>query len=500
MDQRIVEFIAGLRAAGVRVSIAESQDAFHAASFMGVQNRNDFRHSLRTTLVKEAHDQPIFDNMFPLYFGTDSPPMLNLSDDLSPEEQQMLQQALRDLLQQMGLQGDQQQGQQTQEGQRGHRRQRQDQQLSSQQLKNLMELLQSLLQGQNLDQETLDRLGQQAGLDQARNNYEQRWVQSKMMRELGMQILEQLMQQLPGQLQQQGMSQDRIDQLMEDMEANKEALAEQIARFVGRSIAEQRAEEDQRNRQTQQPDDLMHRPFDRLSEEDANRLKQEVRRLVAQLRSRAALRRKRAKSGTLDAKRTIRTNLRYGGVPLELKFKYRHLKPKLVLVCDLSTSMRNTVSFLLRMIYELQDQVSSAHSFGFVSDLGNITEDFAQHPPDQAVEIVLARPDLQPGYYSTDLGNSLNTLMRDFAGSIDNRTTVVFVGDGRNNYRDPRLDLMDQIKRRGKRIIWLNPEHPQQWASGDSDMLDYFPFAAAVHRVSNMAELAQAVDKLLTAH
>jgi uncharacterized protein with von Willebrand factor type A (vWA) domain len=106
---------------------------------------------------------------------------------------------------------------------------------------------------------------------------------------------------------------------------------------------------------------------------------------------------------------------------------------------------------------------------------------------------------LHPGYYNTDLGNSLNTLMQHHAGTIDHRTTVIFVGDGRNNYNNPRLDLMDRIKRRSKRIIWLNPEHPRQWGTGDSDMPAYVPYAHAVHRVSNLAELAAAVDKLLTA-
>ena len=493
MDQRIVEFIAGLRAAGIRVSIAESQDAFNATGFLGVQNRQDFRHSLRSTLVKEANDQPVFDDLFPLYFGTDSPPMLNLNDDLSPEEQQMLQQALRALLEQMR--------QQNQQGQQGNNNQfsQSRNQANSRQLDSLMQLLQALLQGQNLSDEALDQAGQQSGLQNARRPHEQRWVESRMMRELGMRLLEELMKQLPDLLKQMGMSQQSIDQLMDGMEENKEALAEQISRYVGRRAAEQRTEEDQQNRDTPQPDDLMHRPFDRLSEEEADELRHEVRRLVAQLRSRAALRRKRDKSGVLDAKKTIRTNLRYGGVPLELKYKRRHLKPKIVLICDLSTSMRNTVSFLLRMVYELQDQISSTHSFGFVSDLGNITEDFAEHPPHEALEIVLARPDLQPGYYSTDLGNSLNTLMARFADTIDHRTTVVFVGDARNNYRDPRLDLMEQIQRRSKRVIWFNPEHPRQWGSGDSDMIDYLPLANAVHRVSNMAELTQAIDKLLTA-
>jgi len=490
MDQRIVEFIAALRAAGVRISIAESQDAFNATQFMGVGNRDYFHDGLRATLVKEMQDQPIFDDLFPLYFGNDEPPLLNLMDDLSPEEKQLLQQALRSLLEQLRQQGDQ-------PGQE-NRANRQPGQPSSDQINNLMQLLQALLQGQNLSQEQLDQAGQQAGLQNATRPHQQRWVEQRMMRQLGMRLLEQLLKQLPDLLKQLGMSQQAIDQLMDDMEANREALAEQIGRHVGSSVARQRVEEQSREKQDAQ--DIMHRPFERLSEHEAELLRQEIRRLVARLRSRAALRRKRAKTGTLDPKKTIRTNLRYGGVPLELKYKHRHLKPKLVLICDLSTSMRNVVSFLLRLVYELQDQVSSTHSFGFVSDLGNISEDFAEHPPDEALEIILTRPDLQPGYYSTDLGNSLNTLMTHHASAIDHRTTVIFVGDGRNNYRDPRLDLMEQIKRRSKRIIWLNPEHPRQWGTGDSDMLLYAPTAAAIHRVSTMAELTAAVDRLLTLH
>ena len=486
MEQRLVEFIAALRAFGVRISISESQDAFNATEHMGIQHREIFCNSLRATLVKEAQDQSTFDKLFPLYFGNDEPPLINLNEELSPEERALLQQALRALLEQMG--------QQDQEGQRGQRSQ--SGAPSSDQLNMLMQLLQSLLQGQNFSQDQLDEAGQRSGLSNATRSYQQRWVEQRMMRQLGMQLLDKILEQLPDLLREMGMSQQAIEQLMDGMQMNREALAEQIAQNVGSSIIQQQIEREER--EGQQSDDIMQRPFDRLSEREADTLRKEIQRLVAQLRSRAALRRKRSKVGTLDVKKTLRTNLRYGGVPMEIKFKHRQLKPKLVLVCDLSTSMRNVVSFLLRMVYELHDQVSSAHSFGFVGDLGSISEDFAEHPPEIAVEVVLARPDLQPGYYSTDLGNSLHTLMQRYAGTIDHRTTVIFVGDGRNNYRDPRLDLMEQIHRRSKRVVWLNPEHPHQWGTGDSDMLEYLPFATAVHRVSNMAELTEAVDKLLT--
>lgn len=484
MDKRIIDFIAGLRAVGVRVSMAESEDAFRATDCMGIQDREDFRHLLKATLVKEADDQPVFDQLFPLYFGSGGPPLQDLMEGLSQEEKEMLAQALRALLEQMHQQ-------QQQDGQ-----QKMSAQTQSRQLDNLMQLLQMLLQGLNPSQQELDEMAQQSGVQNADQPYQQRWVEQRIMRQLGMQLLEQLMEELREMLEELGMSRQAIDELMAGMQANREALAEQIAQHVGATIARQRVENQPQDKQDAV--DLMERSFKSLTEREAQLLRDQVRRLVAQLRSRAALRQKRGKSGVLDAKRTIRTNLRYGGVPMELKFKTRHLKPKLVLICDVSTSMRAVVEFLLRMIYELQDQVASADSFAFIDDLENISTDFAEHPPDVAIEVVLTR--LQPGYYNTDLGNSLNTLMQRFAGAIDHRTTVIFVGDGRNNYNDPRLDLMDRIKRRSKRIVWLNPEHPRQWGTGDSDMLAYVPYAHAVHRVSNLAELTAAVDKLLTYH
>jgi len=290
------------------------------------------------------------------------------------------------------------------------------------------------------------------------------------------------------------MDQEAIDQLMEGIEANREALADRIAQHVGAALARKQTEMVPNRRQ--EASDLMNRPFQSLSEREAEVLRDEVRRLASQLRSRAALRRKRARSGVLDVKKVMRTNLRYGGVPLELKWKSRHLKPKLVLICDVSTSMRSVVEFLLRMIYELQDQVASARSFAYISDLEDISDQFGEHTPDVAIELVLSA--MPPGHYNTDLGNSLNTLVERHADRFDHRSTIIFVGDARNNYNDPRLDLMERVRRRSKRVVWFNPEHPRLWGTGDSDMLAYLPYTDVVHNVSNLAELTDAIDKLLT--
>ncbi|MCB9006395.1 MAG: VWA domain-containing protein [Ardenticatenaceae bacterium] len=333
-------------------------------------------------------------------------------------------------------------------------------------------------------------MARQAGVEWANNPQEGRWVTRRMLQQMGF-VLEEQMQQLYEKLQEMGMSQEAIEKLMGVVEANQEALAEQVAHQVGQQIAEQRA-----NR----PDDLhgsdlMHKPLQSLTEEDANQLRKEVQRLVTQMRSRAALRRKRGNKGKFDSKGTIRANQKNGGVPIELKFKKKKLKPSLVLICDVSTSMRAVAEFMLRLTYELQDQVARARSFAFNSDMHEISVTLSGTRAADAVTKVLY--DIPPGYYATDLGNSLNTFCKKHLDSVDGRTTIVILGDGRNNFNSPRIDLMKDLQRRAKKLVWFNPEHQRQWGTGDSDMLEYYPVCDSVSVVRNLAQLATAVDRLL---
>ena len=238
----------------------------------------------------------------------------------------------------------------------------------------------------------------------------------------------------------------------------------------------------------------MDRPLSSLSEAESDELRAHVRRLVAQLRSRAALRMRRGKRKNFDVRGTIRHNQRFLGVPIELKHRTRHLKPRITILVDVSTSMRPVAEFMLRMVYELQDQISKAHSFAFIGDLNNISMVFEEFRPAEAVDRVLTA--LRPGHYNTDLGNSMATLSNDFPDTVDRRTTVIFVGDARNNFNDPRIDLMQHLRLRAKRVVWFNPEPPYMWGEGDSDMLHYAPLASAVHQVATLSQLAAAVDDL----
>ncbi|MFO7664221.1 MAG: VWA domain-containing protein [Chloroflexota bacterium] len=460
MDDRIIDFVRGLRAAGVRVSMAESADAMRAVKVLGITDKELFRRSLRTTLVKESDDFAAFEELFPLYFGSGGPVMQNAMEDLSEDEQEMLKSALQAL---------------------------------SGRLQSLMDWLTS---GEGPTKEELEELAERAGVQWTNNPQDGRWVTRRMLQQMGMSQLEDQLQELMEMLAEMGMSQEAIEKLMGVVEANREALTEQMAQQVGRQIAEQRA-----NRpEDLYGSDLMYKPFDALSEEEANLLPKEVQRLVTQLRSRAALRRKRGKVGKFDSKSTIRANQRYGGVPMELKFKKKKLKPSLVLICDVSRSMLSVAEFMLRLTYELQDQVAKTRSFGFYSDMEEISLMIAGNRASDAVDGVMETfYQRAPQHYATDLGNSLETFFGNWLESINHRTTVVILGDGRNNYNSPRIDLIKDLQRRSRRLVWFNPEAPRQWGTGDSDMLEYAPLCDQVYMVRNLAQLSAAVDRLITA-
>src|SRR5271157_467734 len=457
MESRILQLISALRASGVRVSLAESSEAFSAVDLMGIQDREHFRLSLRSTLIKDVRDLPVFDKLFPLFFGTGQPPPMmggSPTDNLTPEEIQQLVDALKQF---------------------------------SEKLRQRME---RLMNGEPLSREELEALAQMVGLNQADDLRYQNWMAQRMMRALAFPEVQEAMRELMEQLQQMGMNQERVEQLRELIQQNLQGLQQQINQFAGERIAENLSEQPP----NEAVDGLMNRPFNALSDADKKLLQREVKRLAAALRTRIALRQKRAKNGQLDPKATIRANIKYNGVPMEIKHRDRVRKPKLVVICDVSTSMRFCSELMLSFLFALQGQVRKTHAFAFIDHLEFISDEFNGSDADKAIASVLWR--MPSGHYNTDLGGSLNDFNNEYLDTLNSQTTLIFVGDGRNNYNDPRLDIFSTMSRRAARTIWLNPEPPYLW-HGDSDMPKYAPLCSNVLKVSKLKELADAVDSFL---
>jgi uncharacterized protein with von Willebrand factor type A (vWA) domain len=457
METRILQLIAALRASGVRVSLAESAEAFSAVDLMGIQSREHFRLSLRATLIKDLKDLPVFDKLFPLFFGSGQPPQMggNPTDDMTPEEAKMFADALRQFAE------------------------------------SLRQRMERLMNGEQLSRQELESLAQMVGLNQTDDLRHQEWLAQRMMRALAFPEVREALKELMEQLQQMGMSRERMEEIREKIAQNMAGIEQQIKQFAGERIAENLSEQPP----GENADNLMNRPFHALSDSDKKILQREVKRLAAALKTRIALRQKRAKSGQLDPKATIRSNLKHHGVPMEIHFRNKIRKPKIVVICDISTSMRFCSELMLSFLFALQGQVSKTHAFAFIDHLEYISEEFNGSNADEAIASVLWR--MPSGHYNTDLGWSLNNFNEEYLSTLNGQTTLLVVGDGRNNYNDPRLDIFSTMARRASRTIWLNPEPPYLW-HGDSDMPKYAPLCNNVLKVSNLKELADAVDSLLS--
>ncbi len=383
--------------------------------------------------------------------------MLNPGQDLTPEEAQMLAQSLR--------------------------------QFSGQ----LRKMLEKLARGEPLTQQEMQQLDQLVNMDEVTDLRYQNWLTRQMEQALHFKDVRQAMQELMDLLRQMGMNRKRLDNLMKTMQANQEALHSQLRQHVGQRIAENMS----RQKPKEHLDGLYNRPFRTLSDEDLQQLHREVQRLAAILRTRLALRMKRARTGQLDAKATIRANLKNGSVPIDIRHRNHALKPRIVVLCDISTSMRACSELMLGMLYAIQDQISKTFAFAFIDDLKYISPYFDGRHPSEAVGAVLN--DMPSGYYNTDLGTCLSTFHHDFLDTVDRKSTFIIVGDARNNYNDPNLEVFRNITRRSRSTIWLNPEAVPLWGTGDSDMLKYAPLCKRTFQVSNLAQLAEAIDHLLIA-
>lgn len=451
-----MSFVRGLRAAGVRTSTAEALDALRALRTAGVADRDRVRLALRAALVKRQADFEAFDALFALYFGGDAP-LENALAGLDPDDEAAVRAALEAL-------GDR-----------------------------LRQLLEQLMSGHGPSRAQLEAMARRAA-ETGAGASQTRYLTQRMLRELGFGDIERLLADLAAELAARGLSPEAIDDLLGVARRNQARVEDALARQIGLAISRRRADAP-RGPSGAADDRLLDRSLQSLSPSEAAQLRVEVRRLVTRLRSRAALRQRRGRSGRLDARRTVRANQRYGGTPLELRWRRRRLKPSLVLICDVSTSMRPVAEFMLRLIYELSDQVARARSFAFNADLEEISVAMGrQRAGDAVAEVLYAIP---PGYYATDLGRSLRTFEQRHLAALDRRTTLIVLGDGRNNHNDPRTDLLAALKRRSRRLIWLNPESPGQWGTDDSDMLAYAPICDAVYPVRNLRQLSAAVDRLL---
>jgi hypothetical protein len=271
-------------------------------------------------------------------------------------------------------------------------------------------------------------------------------------------------------------------------------LAEEVVRAHVRRTFESRVDQAERQRAERT---LATTPFASLSDVEIEEVRRAVRRFAERLRGGARVRARRARKGRIDPHRTLRRAMKTGGVPLSpARKKSRRDRPKLVLLCDVSDSVRAAATFLLELTYVAQELFSRTRTFVFVSDLGETTKLFAQEPVRVAIAQAWGGGIVRSGDNS-NYGRALRTFEARHLRGLDRRTTVVILGDGRTNFHDAAADVLDRIRERAKALVWLCPEPRGLWSQGDSAMAMYATKCTTVHEVRNATDLEIAARALV---
>jgi uncharacterized protein with von Willebrand factor type A (vWA) domain len=287
------------------------------------------------------------------------------------------------------------------------------------------------------------------------------------------------------------------------------ALAEAVARALGRGEGrvhafvlrahEARLAAEAERRAAGRPEDVPFSSFGALGSDAVDEVRRAVRRLAERLRAGARVRRRHARRGAVDPRRLLRSAMRTGGAPFSMPRKRRHRhKPKLIVLCDVSDSVRAAASFLLEFTYAAQELEDGARSFVFVSDLGEVTELFARQNLRDAVGLAWFGAGVVRAAENSNYGRVLRLFEAQVLRDVDRRTTVVILGDGRTNYLDAAADVLDRVRLRARALLWFCPEPRGLWSQGDSAMSRYAPKCTAVHEVTCAADLERAAMALFS--
>jgi uncharacterized protein len=467
MEQRIIEFAGVLRRNGIRVSLSENMDAFRALQLVGIRDPLLFRNALRTTLVKRAGDLKPFDELFDFYFlgigqaldAVDRRIMEELG--LTPEQfQEMLEQIQR-LLKEM--EGD------------------------------LSELTKALLSHNRGELERLLKEALEREMEDGTPDSFRFTPYTRMAARLQLDRTQSEIERFKAMLQMLGEAGEDLQQVMRYLDERMRDLN----RLLRAIIQQEQRKKGFEPRDSSQRSSLMDKSFAFYTEDDIRRMNEAVSRLAQRLKNRLSVRRKKATRGRFDVKKTLRKNLQYGGVPFNVQLDRRKkTKPQVMVLCDISDSVLNASRFMLQFVYSIQDLYAKVRSFVFVAEIGEVTKLFEENDIQTAVEAAL-KGDVIDVFSHSNFGRAFEQFYKNFFPAVNSKTTVLIIGDGRNNYNRSNDWVLREIQQKAKQLIWLNPESRMTWGIGDSEMPRYAPYCHVAEECRSINQLYKIVDLIV---
>jgi hypothetical protein len=437
-------FVRAVREAGIPVGISQAVDAAEILTVVDLLQREQLRHGLAAVLLQRASQRPTYDVLFDLWWplsdrpadatsasggeaggepGDDDGSMLDLPDGHGGDE--------RDLADRMRA-----------------------------------ELARLLLEG---DEEALRRLARRA-VDQLgrapASPSGQSYFGYRVMRALSPDTLvAQLLAGLLGDSGRGGLAEQVARQTVrERLAAFRAAVDAEVRRRSAAERGRERVAKSAVRPLAEQVD------FLRAQQSDLAELRRAVAPLARRLAVRLSARRRMGRQGRLDFRRTVRASLGTGGVPVVTHHRPRKVhKPELVVLCDVSGSVAGFSHFTLMLTQALREHFSGVRAFAFVDATDEVTRFFR---PGADVAGAIAQIGREADVVAfdghSDYGNALEVFADRWPAAVGPRTSLLVLGDGRTNYRQPGLPVLADLVRRARSAHWLNPEPRRLWGSGDS--------------------------------
>src|SRR6187431_486978 len=446
-------FVIELRNAGLPVSLTENLDAMEAVQYIPIEDREAFKYALGATLIKNNSHWRAFETVFEVYFSLRGPEYR-----LAEGDESALDELFREMQEQQG------------EG-KGAAGGAMDA-LTPEEIAHM--LMQALLNGDQAMTRALAKQSVQrfAGMEPGRpvggTYYLYRTLRNLDLDGMLQKLMDATRDQVEGDLTsleerlEREEFQDRIEKFKGEIEA-------EIRR---RLVADRGAEAMAKTLRKPLPEDV---EFMHASRDEMVALKKSLYPLTRKLAARLARKRRHGRKGPLDFRNTVRHSLSYGGVPAEPKFKYpRPSKPELIVVADISGSVAAFARFTLMLVYAIQNQFSKVRSFVFIDGLDEVTDYFrATEDITKAVHRVNTEADVVWVDGHSDYGHAFEVFHNKWGKEIGPKTTVIILGDARNNYHASQSWVIKEIQHKARHVYWLNPEPKSYWDTGDSIVGDY---------------------------
>ncbi|MDI6914913.1 MAG: VWA domain-containing protein [Desulfitobacteriaceae bacterium] len=201
--------------------------------------------------------------------------------------------------------------------------------------------------------------------------------------------------------------------------------------------------------------------------------------------------------GTLDISASLRQAARRDGFIFQPARKTRIPKvPELVVLCDVSNSVAPYVEFLLYLVLKLRSHFRCIRLFLFIDTLFEI-QNLPFDPDLSEVDKMIETWAHKGSSGFSDYGRVFREFADTVLPGVSARSTLLILGDGKNNYRPPQTEYLAAIQEKVRRVIWLNPLETDEWWERDNVLTLYREHCTQVFRCRTLDDLQIITRKLL---